>query len=202
VVSRAQTVIQVARFEMGKRTSDNGCASEVSLIFKQAGAASAFKQSSSVKTIVSSFKAADISTSIGTAELADLIVFGDDEHVMVYSGNGLVIGTWTHPNAATIVGEVSATSVVTDNHRTPPTISKILHTHLTGVADPDNKTIVAANDHTAVWDAAASTVGDAVGGMFGTMFAWVPSFAVNAGIVVVAGALVVAGAKGLLEQAA
>jgi hypothetical protein len=132
-----------------------------------------------------------------------LIVFGSSEHIMIYSGNGNVIGTATGTDGTTKVVEVAMSSVV-------PGASAVLHTGLqsggtltsiptagAGYGSLTNPGALPGEIASGLTGAASS----AVTNLFGTLFAWVPGFAVQAGILLVAAVLVFVGLKQLLAGA-
>ena len=197
-VNAAGAVIATAELEKGWGVPNNDCANFVSEVFKEAGYPSVFPYSSSVKTIVDSFPASLVSTDIGTAQLADLIIFGDDEHVMIYEGNNTVIGTAGADGQNKVI--VCAADVVyTVNHPKPPTISKVLHTGLSGVSG--SAPVYATQG---VPGGLPGLTGEVAGGaaaaIFGT-FSWLPGLALNAGVLIFAAALVWAGLKETLAAA-
>jgi hypothetical protein len=135
---QANTVIATAQSQIGTTVpNSNWCANFVSDVFKQAGFASAFSATGYVPTLVTEF-AGKTSTDINSAQPGDLIVFGKNEHVMMYEGSGQVIGTLTS-GTRTTVQETSINNVITDSGAKGPSL--VLHTNLDGSAPASFQTI-------------------------------------------------------------
>jgi hypothetical protein len=163
--------------------ADGGCATFVSAMFKEAGQGSVFTPSASVPTIVANFPADRVkSFALLKVSLADLIVFGTDEHIGIYAGNGLVWNT----NGAGGTNKVQLQDVLTIRTISGKSASKDLETRFTNITDPMDPGKAAT---------------DAAGALFGTMFAWVPGFAVAAFVVVLAAVLALEGGRMMLESA-
>ena len=182
-------LIADARKHKGLVTGPKDCANFVSVVFEETGNATVFGMSGSVPTIVGRFSADQQSTDQSSATGADLIVFGNDDHIMIYSGNGLVVGTSTGADKVTKVVEVPIAAV-----RTGPNadlgFSKVLHTDLThtpnSLGPPDLNPI---------------DIAGGAAGAVGTMFAWVPGFALNAGVLLFAAVLVFMGLREVVSDA-
>ncbi len=127
MADNAQTVLAFAVARLGEVTNANACATFVSQVFKAAGAESAFTPSSGVARIVADFPSSRISNDLQTAMAGDLIVFGTNEHIMIYQGGGQVIGTGTGKSGVTTVVSVPIGAVTTDKGLG---FSKVLHTDL------------------------------------------------------------------------
>jgi hypothetical protein len=194
-------IIGYAESKRGESRDVRGCATFVSDAFTvgcgTAGVSKPFSASSNVAGIVGQFPPSAISSDVGSALPADLIVFGDDEHVMIYTGNGNVVGTLGGEGTTTVQDKALA-AVVTKRHPTVPVPVKVIHT---GMASTD----VIGGLVGAGWDLspigvatdpgqAVADVQAAIGAVFGD-FKWVPIFAINAGILVGAGALIYVGLK-------
>ncbi len=185
----ADAVIGAARSHIGETQCLTCCASFVSSVFAEAKvypviAGRTWSASSWVPTIVGEFPASQQSTGILDGLPGDLVIFGDNEHIMLYAGSGHVVGTGTGKDGITRVVEVLMKDVVT---ATGKGFSRILFTGLTtgtrlGQMDYVGNQVVAAG-------------GSALGDLFGSMFAWVPGFAVNAAILVLALVLVLVGVR-------
>jgi hypothetical protein len=214
----ADGVIATARSQKGSVTSATDCASFVSGVIAESGVAPTgtpqsftWSGSSWVPTIVGEFPPADISGDLSSAQPGDLIVFGSSEHIMIYSGNGNVIGTATGTDGVTKVVEVAMSSV-------SPGATAVLHTGLqsggtltsiptagAGYGSLTNPGAIPGEIASGLTGAASSAVtnlfdaGASVA--IGTLFAWVPGFAVQAGILLVAAVLVFVGLKQLLAGA-
>src|ERR1035437_10643533 len=107
--TQASQVVDIATLHIGETVpNSNWCANFVSQVYKEAGLSSVFKASGWVPTLVSQ-AAGKTTTNIMAAQPGDLIVFGNNEHVMIYAGNGHVIGTAT--SAATGVTKVVQTDM-------------------------------------------------------------------------------------------
>lgn len=258
----ADAVVAAARSHKDEPKGDNDCARFVSDVFAATGHGSLFGYHASVPDIVARFSGAVTSTDLGSAQLADLVVFGPNAngeinaHIMIYTGNGGVTGTGgkTDASGAMIKG---STRVVVDYPMgsMSPRPNKVLHTNLTGalsagIALPFGKwfkehyptevtggsTLTTAllqqwtayartypalqGNSTLQLDAAMVNASTYVGrklsdlpdtlsvasvdlnagipnplDLFGTLFAWVPGFAITAGILVLAAVLVYAGVR-------
>src|ERR1035437_4149187 len=129
--TQASTVVDIAKLHVGETVPNSiWCANFVSQVYKEAGLSSVFKASGWVPTLVSQ-AAGKTSTDINSAQPGDLIVFGNNEHVMLYEGKGLVIGTAT--NVSTHVSSVIETdwnTVYTDSGAKGPKL--VIHTNLDG----------------------------------------------------------------------
>jgi hypothetical protein len=128
----ADAVIAKARSHINDVHGANDCAIFVSQVFAETGHGSIFGSSSWVPTIVGRFSGGQVSGDQGSAQLADLIVFGPDKagldgHIAIYIGNGDVIGTNTGSDGRTTVQKVSLASVRTN---AGTGFSKVLHTGL------------------------------------------------------------------------
>lgn len=278
----ADAVVADARKYIGQSKCDNCCASFVSQVFGETGHGDIFGSSASVPAIDGRFSGAAVSSDLGSAQPADLIVFGGDDHIMVYAGNGRVVGTAGRFGSNGQLVSGSTTVQETDVGAVSPSASKVLHTGLgnagtspvtvtvpfgsyfrstmaSAIAAPGNNCGQSPNYHkctaadfiftaagqaayvgeqsdgaatgqgapTSAWYSGFQTatapwvgrnyadlpdsltvtayagpssglvdpVGTIVGGLFGTMFGWVPGFAITAGILVLAAALVFAGLR-------
>jgi hypothetical protein len=89
----ADDVLVAAGAHIGEKAGDNDCAKFVTQAFREAGHSSAFSGSNWVPSIAAQFSGAQVSTDLSTAKRADLIDFGSDDHIMIYSGNDMVVGT-------------------------------------------------------------------------------------------------------------
>lgn len=127
--TQASTVVDIAKLHIGETVpNSNWCANFVSQVYKEAGLSSIFKASSLVPTLVNE-SAGKTTTNILAAQPGDLIVFGNNEHVMVYAGSGSVIGTAT--DVSTGVSKVIQTdwnNVYTDSGAKGPSL--VIHTNL------------------------------------------------------------------------
>src|ERR1035437_5892578 len=130
------TLVGAAKQHLKEPKGSNDCANFVSQCVREANAAARittahWASSGSVPTIVGEFPASAIEAGIGNAVQDDLIVFGDNEHVMIYESNGRVIGTSGVVGGGSTVQEVDASAVYTDHYsaRAPGPI-KTLHTGL------------------------------------------------------------------------
>jgi hypothetical protein len=195
----AADILAYARSKKGESRCDTCCASFVSEAFT-AGTAAAhvampFGATASVPALVGEFDPTEVELLSATSKVptkpADLIVFGDNAHVMIYSGNGNVCGTSgkAGSNGVLIPG---STTVVVDFPMASisPPATKVLHTNMDAgdtVIDPLG----------ALGDAITTATSD----LFGTMFGWIPAFAINAGILLLAAALVFVGIKQTLSSA-
>lgn len=127
-MTTAADVIAQARKHLGDELPQNSCARFVCQVFAEAGAPLPHP-SAWVPTLVAQWPADDRDTDPSSAEPGDLVIFGDSEHVMISTGNGMVIGTGGGPGGQT-VAEVHASSIYTGNHPYSPghsTVSLILH---------------------------------------------------------------------------
>jgi hypothetical protein len=172
------------------------CASVVSAAVANSGVGPqmvgvSWSGSSNVPNIVGEFPAALRSTDLSSAQLGDLIVFGASAHLMIYAGNDQVVGNVT--DATTNVTTVAQVDI----SKVSPAFSMVLHTGLSGATS--NPSAVMGPGVSAGGPLAA--VGTVAGDLFGTLFAWVPGFAVQAGILLVAAVLVFVGFKQLLAGA-
>ena len=194
-------VIGYAESKKGESRDVNGCADFVSEAFA-VGCGTAkvpmpFTKSGWVPDIVSQFPPSAITSDVGSARPADLIIFGDNEHVMIYTGNGYVVGT-LGGKGTTTVQDKAIGAVVTVNHPTTPVPVKVIHT---GLASTDViGGLVGAIGVVTNPGKAVSDVTGAIGALFGD-WKWVPTFAINAGILVGAGALVYVGLKQVVAGA-
>jgi hypothetical protein len=176
---------------------DGGCARFVSDMFKEAGQGAIFPWSSSVPAIVASWPATRVLTRNSTplasmkmlASMGDLIVFGSDEHIGVMAGNGMVWNT----NGGGGVNKVQLQDVSAIGTLSGGDFSRILRTELSLSKGTD----VVGNLVNPIADAA----GGIAGGIFGAMFGWVPTFALNAGILLFAAALVFLGLREVVSGA-
>lgn len=206
----ADAVIAAARKHLGNSGAvfysdpKNACAAFVSRVFQDAGvvpviAGRKWSSSDSVPAVVAEFPSSQRDPSELDGNLADLVVFGANSHLMIYTGSGHVIGTLSTPKtgpSSSVVTEVFIGDV-------QPAFSLILHTGLaTGDQQTSLKTTSGSGlDPVAAAEAVAAATANAITTGFGTIFAWVPGFAVNAGILVFAAALVWAGIRELVASA-
>lgn len=136
--TQASQTIDIARLSLGATQKDaNQCANFVSQVFKDAGLSSVFKSTGYVPTLVNE-SAGKTSTDILSAQPGDLIVFGKNEHVMLYEGAGKVIGTSTLSSGVTKVLETDWNNVYTASGAKGPTL--VIHTNLDNSA-PTTKTL-------------------------------------------------------------
>jgi len=144
---QASTAIDVAKMHVGETVPKKWCANFVSQVYKEAGFSSIFSASGYVPTLVAQFTGKS-STDVTTAQPGDLIVFGNNEHVMMYEGAGKVIGTAT--NGQTGISSVIETdwnNVYTDSGAKGPSL--VLHTNLDNSAptgDAGNKVLASVVD--------------------------------------------------------
>ncbi len=201
----ADDVIVKAQSRLGEVQPDNKqCARFVSDVFKEAGQGQVFPWSTWVPTIVASFKARNRVFDKGgqaTPELkwampADLIVFGNDEHIGIYVGNGLVINT----NGAGGTPKVQLQLVSIIRADSGGGFSKILVTGMSPwVSQPvDPITVITKGPGDLV--NGAEQLPAFAASVFGTMFAWVPGFAVAALVIVLAAVLALEGGRMMLES--
>ena len=138
--TQASTAIAVAQLHVGEQVpNSNWCANFVSQVYKEAGLSSIFSSTASVPNLVGQFTG-KTSTNITSAQPGDLIVFGSNEHVMMYEGNGLVIGTAT--DVSTGISKVIETdwnNVYTDSGAKGP--SMVIHTNLDNSDPTKNHTL-------------------------------------------------------------
>jgi hypothetical protein len=165
------------------------CAKFVSQVFKEAGYPGVFASTNSVPTLVGEFLPSQRSSVLADAQPADMIVFGPDPvtkapyaHVMIYEGNNFVVGTVTDSETGiTTVQRKDVGAIV------PPFVL-VLQTGMAAGQTVDLNPVDAAN-------AVATATANAITAGFGTAFAWVPGFALSAGILVFAAVLVWTGVK-------
>jgi hypothetical protein len=184
-------LVNTAAKHVGESKDVNGCAQFVSDMVAEAGIAASitgakWSRTSSVPAMVAEFDDAHvyIGASIPfTALSGDLVVFGKNEHVMIYAGNQTVIGTGGTSGATKVVSVPATDVYATSGGR----ITRVLYTGLGGAPPvvPASITIGPVN---------SSAISDAVGSIFGN-FAWVPILALNAGVLILAAALIWAGLK-------
>lgn len=126
--TQANQAIATAQSQLGTTVPNSKwCANFVSSVFKSAGLSSVFSATSSVPALVAQFSG-KTSTNISTAQPGDLIVFGNNEHVMMYEGSSQVIGTATNTAGVTKVIETNMNNVITDSGKVGPSL--VLHTGL------------------------------------------------------------------------
>jgi hypothetical protein len=196
----ADAVIAAARKHLGEPTPDNYCASFVTKAFKEGGSPSAFSGSSRVSTIAGQFSAERQSTDMSTARSGDLIVFGEDEHIAIYTLNGMVIGTVgandVQGQALTKVMEVRADTIMTIKHKTTPTITRVLHTGLVAslVLQASNGTGMMK---TGGLEGGLINIGNDLAA-FGS-FAWLPGLAANGAVLIVVLVLAVSGLRQVVD---
>jgi hypothetical protein len=135
--TQATQAIAVAQLHVGEVVpNSNWCANFVSQVYKEAGLSSFFSATGSVPTLVGEFTG-KTSKNITSAQPGDLIVFGDNEHVMLYEGSGKVIGTAT--DTSTNISRVIETdwnNVYTNSGAKGPSL--VIHTNLDN-SDPTIK---------------------------------------------------------------
>jgi hypothetical protein len=195
----AYSVIAAAGARLGEVTNENDCAKFVSEVFRDSGNGLVFPYSTWVPSIVGSFRGTAISTDPQTAMAGDLIVFGTNEHIMIYEGSGMVIGTGTGKSGVTSVVSVSIGAVTTDKGLG---FSKVLHTGLTqmsgtelvkspGTYGPTLNPLDAFGPGGINVDPLAA---------FGTIFAWVPSFVANGAVLLLIVVLAVGGIRQVVDS--
>ena len=144
--AQASTVIDIATLSLGAVQKDSlQCANFVSKVFKDAGLSSVVPASGWVPTLVNQ-AAGKTSTDITSAQPGDLIVFGNQEHVMIYKGAGQVIGTATVAPGVTKVIQTDWNNITTVSGINKPTL--VIHTNL------DNSSPLGSTSAQQVFDAA------------------------------------------------
>ena len=166
--------------------NDTQCARFVSDMFKEAGQGKVFPWSTWVPTIVASWPANRVlvTNEVVLASVADLIVFGADEHIGIFAGNGRVWNT----NGGGGTTKVQLQGIKDIRTHSGGGFSKILRTELSlssGIGPAGS-----------LGNAAA----DAAAGLFGSMFGWVPGFAVAVLVIVFAAVLALEGGRMMLES--
>ncbi len=195
-------VIADARKHLGEvQVNENQCAAFVSRVFAETGNTAVLGGSSGrVGTLVAQVLAksvaksaqgeavgATVSTNLSTAIPGDLIVFGAAEHVMIYTGAGMVIGTSGVPPQKTIIVEVPMESM-------SPKPTMVLRTGIFLATSGVGGQVTAVA--TGLASAASGFLADPLGALFG----WIPGFAVNGGILLASGVLVFVGLRQVLAD--
>jgi hypothetical protein len=135
---KSTNAIATAQLHVGEVVpNSNWCAYFVSDVYKEAGLSSLFAATGYVPTLVSEFSG-KTSKNITTAQPGDLIVFGNNEHVMMFEGGSTVIGTATDASGITRVVETNMNNVTTDSGAKGPSL--VLHANLDGTL-PAEKTL-------------------------------------------------------------
>lgn len=189
----ADALVADARSHLGEARTNQDCANFVSQVYKEAGHGSVFGSSNRVATIVSKFPADRIQNT-DLNSIGDLVVFGDDEHIMIFSDarDGKCVGTAsTHDEdlrGVSVVREVFIRSIGTKKYPTACPV-KYLVTALS--PSPELGLPLLTDPGKALSDTAAQVAPE----LFGTLFGWVPGFALNAGVLLIAAGLVYVGAK-------
>lgn len=202
--SRASVdVVGWALNQTGSVRGENDCATFVSDAYaagcKLAGVPNPLRRNSWVAGLVNQFPKSAVSSDLATANQADLIVFGDEEHVMLWVGSGnKVVGTcggqpttgvWPEPASGTLtkVVEIDYTEARTNHYGASPPPVKVVHV---GLAQPGD-----------VVSGVTDAVTTAAGGLFGAMFGWVPGLAANGAVLALIVWLAVTGIRQLLDSA-
>ena len=138
--TQANQAIAAAQARLGQTVPNSTwCANFISEVYKSAGLSSVFSATGYVPTLVGQFSG-KTSTDITTAKPGDLIVFGNNEHVMLYEGSSTVIGTATNVSTGvSTVIETNWSNVYTDSGAKGPSL--VLHTNLDNSAPATSKTL-------------------------------------------------------------
>jgi hypothetical protein len=130
-VAASDDVLAAANKHVGEKApNDNYCASFVTQAFREGGHGSAFAGSSRVADIAAQFSGAQVSADPATAMPADLITFGDNDHIMIYAGNDQVVGTGGLMDGNGVLIPGSTTIKVVPTGYVRPAFSRVLHTGL------------------------------------------------------------------------
>jgi hypothetical protein len=222
-------LVNVARSHVNNPSTVNQCANFVSSCIAEAKVAAAmditWKPSGYVPDVVAEFPAAKIVSGAGSAQPGDLIVFGDNEHVAIYSGGNKVIGTaggyYGTPDAGVFTVKEQDISTVGTDHYMPPAHPpyKTLVTGLGGgvggnasggglpvdlnPADALGSALAAGGGALSalgsMWQGVTDIPG-AIAATVGTMLDFLPVFAINAGVVLVCALLILIGFDRLVSD--
>jgi hypothetical protein len=170
---------------------DGGCATFVSAVFAATGNGSIFGSSASVRAIVGRFPPDRVLTlGVLMASPADLIVFGNDEHIGIYAGNNQVWNT----NGAGGVNKVQLQDVSIIRTATGLGFSKVLKTGLSEAGSGTGTGVMKVGG----LEGGLINTADALAA-FGT-FAWLPGLAANGAVLVLVLVLAVVGIRQVVDS--